>query len=157
VRRRGLPTAHTPLPGGHLRDLETYISDEIWPKARALGLDREQADHLGSIYGSMTPSVLERVDRDPSLAHKVCADSPTIAAQVEHAVQSEWAMSLGDVMLRRTSLGLQACQGLDCLDTVVDCVAALLGWDRAECDRQIATYHRELEPMRQFSRSAAPV
>jgi glycerol-3-phosphate dehydrogenase len=157
ARRRGLPTAHAPLPGGHLRDLQTYVSEQIWPKARALGLDREQADHLGSIYGSMTPSVLARIERDPFLVRKLCADSPTIAAQLQHAVESEWAMSLADVMLRRTSLGLQACQGLDCLDGVVEYLAPLLGWDRTERERQIAAYHREIEPMRRFSRAAAPV
>jgi glycerol-3-phosphate dehydrogenase len=154
---RGSLTDMQPLPGGHLLDLDTYVEENVWPRAEALGLDREQAHHLGSIYGSMTPAVLARIERNPSLAERVCPDAPTIAAQIEHAVQAEWALSLGDVLLRRTGLGLQACQALDCLDVVADRVATLLDWSPTERERQVEAYVRELEPMRRFSRVGAAV
>ena len=48
-----------------------------------------------------------------------------------HAVRAEWAMTLADVLLRRTAIGLAACQGLDRLDTIADLVGGLLGWDPA--------------------------
>lgn len=150
--QRDSATNRQPLPGGHLRDLDSYVSAEVWPRAQRLGLDREQADHLGAVYGSMTTCVLDRIEKNPSLAARVCPDAPTIAAQVHHAVEAEWAMSLGDVLLRRTPLGLMAGQGLECLDTVADQLAPLLNWDASERERQIAAYHRELEPMRRFSR-----
>ncbi|MDQ6674420.1 MAG: glycerol-3-phosphate dehydrogenase/oxidase [Chloroflexota bacterium] len=145
-----------PLPGGHLANLQTYVRDEVWPRARAVGLDLEQASHLGSMYGSLSPAVLARVERDPRLARRVCPHQPTIAAQLECAVVDEWAVCLADVLLRRTSLGLQACQALDCLDAVAEYLAGLLGWDAAERARQIEAYRREIEPMRRFSRATAP-
>jgi len=83
----------------------------------------------------------------------VCPNEPTILAQLSHAVESEWALTLGDVLLRRTPLGLHECQALDCLETVVDHVAPLLGWDGAEKRRQAEAYRAEIEPMRHFSRS----
>jgi glycerol-3-phosphate dehydrogenase len=141
------------LPGGHLDDLDSYVTSDVWPRAQALGLDREQAQHLGSVYGSLAPRVLERVERDPSLAARVCSNQPTIAAQLVHAVEEEWALSLGDVLLRRTPLGLEAGQALDCLDAAVEVVAPLLGWDAAERSRQVDAYRREIAPMRAFSRS----
>jgi glycerol-3-phosphate dehydrogenase len=144
-----------PLPGGHLLDLESYVEQEVWPRARELGLDRQQAAHLGAIYGSLTSEVLARVVANPSLAERVCADEPTIAAQLHHAVEAEWAQSLGDVLLRRTGLGLRACQALDCLDKVVEHVAVLLGWDASEQQRQVEAYRHEIEPMRRFSRVSA--
>jgi glycerol-3-phosphate dehydrogenase len=144
-----------PLPGGHLVNVHSYVEDHIWPRARALGLDRAQADHLGSIYGSLAPAILERAERDPALAARVCSHQPTILAQMERAVFDEWALSLGDVLLRRTPLGLQACQALDCLDDVADRMARLVGWDAAERARQIEAYRREIEPMRRFSSSSA--
>jgi glycerol-3-phosphate dehydrogenase len=148
-------TDSEPLPGGHLSDLESYVTQELWPRASALGLDRDQADHLGSIYGSLAPAVLARVEREPRLAHRVCPDEPTIAAQIQHSVEAEWARSLGDVLLRRTGLGLRACQALDCLDSVTEAIAPLLDWDDAEQRRQAEAYRRELEPMRRFSRASA--
>jgi glycerol-3-phosphate dehydrogenase len=144
-----------PLPGGQLIDLQTYVEDQLWPRARALGLDRQQADHLGSVYGSLAPTVLDRAERDPALAQRVCPHQPTILAQIERAVLDEWARSLGDVLLRRTPLGLEACQALDCLDHAAAAMAGLLGWDAAERGRQIEAYRREIEPMRRFSSATA--
>jgi glycerol-3-phosphate dehydrogenase len=145
------------LPGGHLDDLQSYVTSEVWPRARALGLDREQADHLGSVYGSLALEVLELAERDPGLSERVCPHQPTIAAQLVRAVENEWALSIGDVLLRRTPLGLAACQALDCLEVVVAHLAPLLGWDKAEEGRQMDAYRREIEPMRRFSHSPEAV
>ena len=143
------------LPGGHLDDLQRYVTSEVWPRAQALGLDRAQADHLGSIYGSLTPDVLDRVERQPGLAQRACPDRPTILAQVDRAVEDEWALSLADVLLRRTPLGLEACQALDCAGQVAEYMARLLGWSVAERQRQVEAYQREIEPMRRFRTVAA--
>jgi glycerol-3-phosphate dehydrogenase len=143
------------LPGGQLDDLNTYVNDELWPRAQALGLDRQQAEHLGSIYGSLAPRVLEYAARDPKMAERVCPHQPTILAQFQRAIADEWALSLADVLLRRTPLGLEACQALDCLENMADLVAPLMGWDAAERARQLEAYQREIEPMRRFSRAAA--
>ena len=152
VYQRGSATQKRPLPGGYLDDLDTYVAAEIWPRASALGLDRTQTEHLASIHGSMTPRVLARAERDPRLAARVCPDQPTILAQIAHAVEDEWALSIGDVLLRRTPIGLTACQGLDCLDEIADAMARLRGWDELEKARQMDAYRREIEPMRRFTR-----
>jgi glycerol-3-phosphate dehydrogenase len=154
--RRRSATQQRPLPGGFLRDLPTYVEHELWPRAQRLGLDREQAEHLGAVYGSLAPSVLARVEADPELGRRICPNQSSIAAEIARAVDDEWAMSLGDVLLRRTPIGLSACQGLDCLDTTADCMAALLGWDAAERAHQMDAYRREIEPMRRFSTLALP-
>jgi glycerol-3-phosphate dehydrogenase len=155
-RQADSTTELQPLPGGQLNDLQTFVDSDIWPFAEQLGLDRDQADHLGSVYGSMTAAVLARVERDPRLAGRVCPNEPTILAQLTHAVEAEWALSVGDILLRRTPLGLQACQALDCLDRVVEHVAPLLGWDQKEQRRQAEAYRREIEPMRRYSRAGLP-
>jgi glycerol-3-phosphate dehydrogenase len=158
-RRLGLPrnrdsgTQTRPLPGGNLDDLETHVATEVWPRARALGLEREQAEHIGSIYGSLAGAVLARAEEDARLSQRACPHRPTILAQLDQAVEAEWALSLGDVLLRRTPLGLDACQALDCLDQVADHIAARLGWSAEERARQIDAYRREIEPMRRFSAS----
>jgi glycerol-3-phosphate dehydrogenase len=155
VGRADSATQLRPLPGGHLSDLQTFVHGQLGSRAQALGLDREQAEHLGSIYGSLAPSVLARAERDPRLARRVCADHPTILAQLARAVEDEWAYSMSDVLLRRTPLGLSACQALDCLEDIADQMAALFGWDGAERARQVEAYRREVEPMRRFSRATA--
>ena len=151
------PTEERPLPGGQLSDLDAYVDTEVWPRARALGLERSQAEHLGSVYGSLAPGVLALAEADPSLAERVCPHQPSIAAELVRAVADEWAVSLGDILLRRTPLGLGACQALDCLDAVAERVGSLVGWDVSERARQATAYRQEIEPMRRFSTSPVAV
>jgi glycerol-3-phosphate dehydrogenase len=152
---RGSITQQRPLPGGHLDEVESYVERELWSRAAAVGLDKAQAHHLASVYGSLAPTVLTLAERDARLAKRVCPSQPTIAAELCRAVGDEWAVSLGDVLLRRTMIGLQACQGLDCLDSIADHLTTLLGWDDAERARQVDAYRREIEPMRRFSSALA--
>jgi len=95
--------------------------------------------------------VLDLVGTDRSLAATLCAHSRDIAAQLVHAVREEWAITLGDVLLRRITLGLGPCQGLHCLDEVARIVGEALGWSDTERRDQAAAYVQELAPMRLFS------
>jgi len=157
VDDRGSITQQRPLPGGHLDDLEAYVERELWPRASSLGLDRVQAQHLGRVYGSLAPSVLQLAEGDPRMAERVCPDQPSIVAELARSIRDEWAVSLADVLLRRTPIGLHACQALDCLDHIAERVAHIVGWDAAEQQRQVDEYRREIEPMRRYTTTATPV
>ena len=60
-------------------------------------------------------------------------------------------MTLGDVLLRRTAIGLAACQGLDRIDALAELVGGLLGWDAERRTAEVEAYRREIAPMRRFS------
>ena len=66
-------------------------------------------------------------------------------------MRHEWALTIGDALLRRTALGLAPCQGLDCIDAVAALMGRLLDWDDERRTREVAAYCREVEPMRRFS------
>lgn len=68
-----------------------------------------------------------------------------------NAAGQEWATTLADVLLRRTTIGLSACQGLDCIDAVADLMARALGWTAEQRATQVAAYRREIAPMRAFT------
>ena len=135
-----IDTATAPLPGA--RD------------DRPRPTDWEIDVHLAGLYGSRASDVIAiaRVDgAHASLREPLCAHHHGIAAEVVHAVRKEWARTLGDVLLRRTLLGLEECQGLDCLDAVAERMGAILGWDDARRREEMARYRAEIEPMRRFS------
>jgi glycerol-3-phosphate dehydrogenase len=136
-------TADEPLPGARPADLAARPGD--------LTLDATTRAHLTSIYGVRAREVLDLARADPSLASPLCPHHRGIEAEVVHAVQSEWAQSLGDVLLRRNALGLSSCQALDCVERVADRVGAALGWDQEKRRKEIEAYRREVEPMRHFS------
>jgi len=101
--------------------------------------------------GSRARDIAALAAGDPSLAAPLCPHHHGVAAEIVHAVRHEWALTIGDALLRRTALGLAPCQGLDCVDAVAELMGRLLGWDAERRAREIAAYCREVEPMRRFS------
>ena len=136
-------SAEEALPGARPADLAARPGD--------LTLDAVTRAHLTSIYGARAREVLDLARADPSLASPLCSHHRGMEAEVVHAVRNEWARSLGDVLLRRTALGLAPCQALDCVERVADRAGAVLGWDKDRRRTEIEAYRREVEPMRRFS------
>lgn len=149
--RRTARTERKPLPGGDLPDHRSWIELELWPRARALGLARDQADHLALVYGSLAHTVLDAVEEDHSLGERVCPHHSAIVAQLVRSIGQEWAVSLADVMLRRTPLGLMPNQAVCCVDDIAGRMGELLGWDATERARQAAGYREEIAPMRRLA------
>ena len=133
-------TAEAPLPGARP---EPAAAREI--------VDGDTARHLDRVYGTRSRRLRVFAEADPLLREPLCSHHRGIGAEVVHAVVREWAVTLGDVLLRRTALGLTACQGLDCLDLVARRMGAVLGWDEARREQEIAAYRAEIAPMRRFS------
>jgi glycerol-3-phosphate dehydrogenase len=84
-------------------------------------------------------------------ADPLCPHTAATPGDIVRAVREEWAMTLGDALLRRTAIGLAACQGLDRLDATAELVGGLLGWDPARQAAEVAAYRDEIAPMRRFS------
>jgi len=51
------------------------------------------------------------------------------------------AISLQDVLLRRTGIGTSHCQGLDCAEAIGERMAQLAGWSRRRLDAELDAYH----------------
>jgi glycerol-3-phosphate dehydrogenase len=161
--RVGSGTERLPLPGGALsgalgaaRDqLARYVETVLRPRVEGLGLPAELAEHLGRVYGALAHEVLDLVERDRSLAEPLVPGEPAIAAEIVRATEREWAVTLADFLLRRTTLGLRAGQAVAHLTRVAETMGRLRGWDAARIEEEIARYLEEIAPMRRFS--AAPV
>jgi len=136
-------TADAPLPGARSDPRRTVGPSET--------VDGETAQHLERVYGTRSRELLALALTDPALRRPLCSHHRGIAAEVVHAVSREWAITLGDVLLRRTALGLMACQALDCIDAVAERMGLLLGWDAQRRAAEIDAYRREIAPMRRFS------
>ncbi len=149
-RRAASDTARAPLPGAGGGRFST-----LWPQAQALGLDRQQAEHLTRLYGARAVEVLRLGEDHAPLRSRLHPEQPDIAAQVVHAVQQEWALTLADFLLRRSSLGLMPDQALPHAAGVATRMGELLGWDATEQARQVEAYRQAVEPMRRFSGRAA--
>jgi len=84
-------------------------------------------EYLGRHYGTDYTRVLERARRDAKLAETV-NDDGEILAQAACAIEDEIALTLKDILLRRTGMGTLGRPGDDVIDKVADIAEKALGW-----------------------------
>ncbi|MCU1286873.1 MAG: dependent oxidoreductase [Acidobacteriales bacterium] len=69
---------------------------------------------------------------NPQLAAKLCPHSDHIVAEAVHAVESECAVTLGDMLLRRVPVALGQCWNSECTDHAAKNIGAALQWTQEE-------------------------
>jgi glycerol-3-phosphate dehydrogenase len=105
-------------------------------------------------YGRTYPRVLDLGRKLPDGFERLCPSNPEIVAQLHHAVREEQAVSLQDVLLRRTGIGQSRCQGLDCAEPIAARMAELGGWSRRRLDAELEAYSQHVERSRRFRQRA---
>jgi glycerol-3-phosphate dehydrogenase len=102
---------------------------------------------LAGRYGHAAHDVLAVARERAELARPIVAELPDLLAEVVHAARREQARSLGDVLLRRTRLGLLAgreiAAGGDAARRVAGALAPELGWDEREIAAQLRAWGAE--------------
>ncbi|NLB07386.1 MAG: hypothetical protein GX835_10575, partial [Desulfobulbaceae bacterium] len=127
-------TAVEQLVEGAIDDIETFRQD--CHRRYRVDLEPATIDELVRNHGLGIHALVE-LGRERDLLQPVAPDRPTLAAEVEHAVQSEMARTLDDLLFRRTGLGTIGHPGETVVARCADLMGALLGWDAAEKARQI--------------------
>jgi len=129
-RRDGSPVLHPtqslPLQGSAgWPTIKRYLAS----KGEALGLSSPTIEHLGRSYGAEARTILDLVVKDTSLGQPLIDDLPYIRAEVVYACRQEMAMTLDDVLARRTAIILEDRQrGLGIVDEVAALMAQEQNW-----------------------------
>ena len=99
-------------------------------------------EQLAGRYGHLAHDVLAMGPVEP-----IVAGRPDLLAEVTYAARREQARTVGDVLLRRTRLGLTAARlllaGGDAIDRVAGVMGAELGWDEARRAREVSAFREE--------------
>jgi glycerol-3-phosphate dehydrogenase len=135
-------TAHVPLPGAPDEPWDAF-RDRIAATAEGQGLPAGTGEHLARAYGEDAEAILDAIRARPEDGEPIVAGRPYVWAEVAHAVRAEMALTLEDVMVRRTHLFYEADDaGLSVAETVARRMAAEpgIGWDDAEVAAQVAAY-----------------
>lgn len=116
---------------------------------RVEGVPESAYAQLAGRYGHTAHDVLRIAAERGELAQPVVADGPAdLLAEVVHAARREQARSVGDVLLRRTRLGLTAARDVAAVDgvtaeRVARAMAPELGWDDARVAREVEVFLAE--------------
>jgi glycerol-3-phosphate dehydrogenase len=136
-----------PLPGGE------QPPAAVLPTAHTLAerLPPGSAERLVRLYGAGCTRLAARVAAERALGEPVPGLPGVLRVEVAHAVDEEMALSLTDVLERRTrALLFDPTQGVDGAPAVAAMLAARLGWDDAHTRGEIAAYRQLADNLRSF-------
>jgi glycerol-3-phosphate dehydrogenase len=105
------------------------------------GLSRQTLETLVGLYGRGYSGVVALAGKVPDGAEPLCPSNPDIVAQLHLAVHDEMAVSLQDVLLRRTGIGTSPCRGQDCAEAIGQRMGSLLGWSPRRLTAELEAYH----------------
>lgn len=139
--RPGRPHREVLLPGGAMRSL-TATEEEA---AAATG-DPTVARRLAGAYGCDWRDVWRPTRDDPALRERIDPALPYTLAEPLHAVAGEMAVSLGDIVIRRTHLAYETRDhGMAAARRIATRLGERLGWDAERQREEVARYEREAE------------
>ncbi len=111
---------------------------------------RSAIETLVATYGRAYPRVLALATKVPEGDERLCPGNPEIVAQLHQAIDGELAVSLQDVLLRRTGIGTSRCQGRDCAEPIARRMAALLGWSHRRLLAELEAWETHVARSQRF-------
>ncbi len=134
------------------RTQDIPLGEPVDPAAlpRVEGVDDEGYESLARRYGHSASEVLEIASVRPQLARSILDHFPDLLAEVVFAARCEQALTLADVLLRRTRLGLLAPRALCAAQSeaplrVARAMGEELGWDESRIRREVARFQTDAE------------
>ncbi|MCC6931536.1 MAG: glycerol-3-phosphate dehydrogenase/oxidase [Gemmatimonadaceae bacterium] len=138
--RPGRPNREVVLPGGAMQSLSATEAD-----ARVGVGDEAIAMRLAAAYGCDWRHVWQLTREDPWLRERMDDAHPYTLAEAAYAFSHEMAMTLGDVLLRRTHLAFELRDhGVAAAGRLATRLAPRLGWDAAQVTAELVRYEREV-------------
>jgi glycerol-3-phosphate dehydrogenase len=151
-------TARVPLPGGDFDSFEQEVERALRALGgsggglRAIAGDAslgsagvaERAEQLVRAYGSRWGAVWAQTRDDPSLAEPLIEGLPYTRAELAYAVNDEMALTIADMLVRRTHVAFESRDhGRGVAPVAADIAAQRLGWDSTARQRAVTAYERE--------------
>jgi len=124
------------LPGAGIADHEALAIET----ARAVHLELAPPiiRHLMDVYGDRAAAIVSIMAERSEWRMPLVPGRFTVGAEVIHAIRHEMAVTLSDIVIRRTELGAMEHPGADLVKAMAAIAAEELGWDADRRDREIA-------------------
>jgi glycerol-3-phosphate dehydrogenase len=143
-------TDRTGRGGPRCRTHEIPLGEPVEPGELPAGggVDDAGRELLASRYGHAAREVLAAAWERPALARRITPDMPDVLAEAAYAARREQAGSVGDVLLRRTRLGILDARAL-CAEeapgprAVAEVLGHELGWDARRVEEEIVAWRVE--------------
>lgn len=141
-------------------DLRRLVSDSVTEKLPLIGADgyfalvqqkskiaekylipEATVTHLLDRYGSLIEEILEIIDENSEMSERLIPDLPYLKAEIVHAVTHEGALSVEDVLLRRTRISFEDFySGTEVAEEVAKLIGNVLGWGAKERNASVKAF-----------------
>jgi glycerol-3-phosphate dehydrogenase len=95
------------------------------------------AAFLALRFGTAADQVLDLIDKEPALAHRIAPDLPFCRAEVIHCARNEMAVHLEDLLRRRIPLTILSRPDPALARDMAELAAPELGWSTADLQTQV--------------------
>src|SRR5579862_4069648 len=134
------PTMVAMGPGS---SLDPMLDQEVIEIARAGSVSEETARGILEWHGQRAMDIARMALVSAELRAPVCPHSSHIVAEVVEAYRKEYAVTLGDVLLRRVPVALGACWSEFCSREAAARIGAVLGWDDQTLGANLESFEME--------------
>jgi glycerol-3-phosphate dehydrogenase len=147
------PTLLAMGPGG---SLDPMLDQEVIEIARAGSVSEETARGIMEWHGDRAMDIARMALVSAELRAPVCPHSSHIVAEVVEAYRKEFAVTLGDVLLRRVPVALGACWSEACSREAALRIGAVMGWNDQALGSNLESFEMERSAfMKRPSRGSA--
>ncbi len=122
-----------PLRGSEIKNMEVFLRGL---QAEYPDFSKKSVEYLGKNYGTECPNVFQLARKNPTLA-EVLNDEGEILAEVVYALQQEQALTLSDILFRRTGIGTRGNPGREVVEKIAALAADYLGWSEQKRRQEI--------------------
>jgi glycerol-3-phosphate dehydrogenase len=119
------------------------LDDFVVEVAGAAGISEDSAEGISEWYGSRSLEVARFARMSSDMKAKLCAHTGHIVAEAAYALNHEYAVTLGDVLLRRVPVALGPCWSEECSRTAAGRIGAALGWNQKQVSSEFEGFENE--------------
>jgi glycerol-3-phosphate dehydrogenase len=138
-------TASVPLPGASAETTNQLVAGLL--EKHGGWLDEPAARHLALAHGTGGHAVAALGDDDSTLRERVSLELPVLRAEIVHAVRTEMALTLTDVVVRRTPLGTAGHPGPTVAQTCAKILGTELQWSTGRVSDEMESLRRFYDPI----------
>jgi glycerol-3-phosphate dehydrogenase len=123
--------------------LDPLLDQEVLEIARAGSVSEETARGMMEWHGQRAIDIARTALVSADLRAPICPHTSHIVAEVVEAYRREYAVTLGDVLLRRVPVALGACWSESCSREAALRIGAVMGWDQQALGSNLESFEME--------------
>jgi glycerol-3-phosphate dehydrogenase len=123
--------------------LDPLLDDAVLEIARIGSVSEESARGMLEWHGKRAADIARMALVSAELRAPICPHTSHIIAEVVEAYRREYAVTLGDVLLRRVPVALGACWSESCSREAALRIAAVLGWNELTMGANLEAFEME--------------